>query len=183
MTGCETRCPACRADGITVYERDERDVLPDIRGVPYCECRACGLRGDLAEIVARASDRTVGDTVRELLRIGELDASARDAESYISRKSVQADVDSHFAKCVAKLREAPHMANIRAGLSVSNLRQLPPDTGMHVTDGAPLAFTLLSGPRYARVPMTLYRYRFDGETTCIDAQNPKTMQREHRLRV
>ena len=183
MTGGETRCPACRADGLSVSERDERDVLPDLRGVPHCECPACGRRGDFAVLVAAASDQAVADTVRELLRIGELEASVRDAEAYIARKEVQADVDAHFEKCVAKLRAAPHMGNIRAGLSASTLRQLPPDTGMHVADDAPRAFALLSGPRYARVPMTLYRYRFDGETSCIDAQNPKTLQREHRLRV
>lgn len=183
MTGHEAGCPVCGAEGLVVDDRDERDVLPDIRGVPFCECPACGVRGDLAVLVASRTGRKIGDTVRELLRIGELEASVRDAEAYADRKARLADVDAHFEKCVAKLRAAPHMANIRAGLSVSTMRQLPPDTGMHIAKDAPQAFALLAGPRYARVPMALYRYTFDGETTCIDAQNPKTLQREHRLRV
>lgn len=183
MTGSGIRCPICRSEGLIVAEREERDVLPDLRGVPHCECPSCGARGDFAELVARAAGRPVEDTVRELLRIGELEASSRDAEAYAARKAAQAEVDAHFARCEARLREAPHLANIRAGLSVSTLRQLPPDTGMHVPQDAPREFALLAAPRYARVPMTLYRYRFDGETTCIDAQNPKTLQREHRLRI
>lgn len=183
MTGDENRCPVCRSPGLVVYDRDERDVLPDIRGVPYCECHECASKGDFAELVARGSGHTLADAVRELLRIGELEASGRDVDTYIARKEVQTAVDLHFDKCVSKLREAPHLGNIRAGLSISTIRQLPPDTGMFVPADAPQTFAILSAARYARVPMTLYRYRFDGETTCIDAQNPKTLQREHRLRV
>ena len=183
MTGAETKCPVCRAEGLIVTEREERDTLPDLRGIPHCECLKCGARGDFAALVAQATDRSVGDTVRELLRIGELDATARDADAYAARKAAQAEVDAHMAQCVERLRAAPHLCNIRAGLSVSTLRLLPPDTGMHVRDGAPRQFALLDARRYARVPMVLYRYRFDGETTCIDAQNPTTLQREHRIRI
>lgn len=183
ITGSETRCPVCRADGLVVWERKERDVLPDLRGIPYCECPHCKVRGDLAELLAKATDRSVEDTVRELLRIGELEACGRDVETYITRKCDQLDVDGHMLRCVERLRGAPHMGGIRAGLSVASLRQLPPDTGLHIPQSAPRQFALLSGPRYSMVPMTLYRYRFDGETTCVDAQNPKTLQREHRIRI
>ena len=186
--GGETRCPLCRADGLSVVEREERDVLPDIRGIPWCECPACGAHGDFPSLVAKAGGVGVADAVRELLRAGELEASARDAERYAARAASQAEVDEYLGRCVARLREAPHMCNIRAGMSASSLRQLPPDTGLHAPGpGAsaqlPHAFALLAAPRYSRIPMTLYRYRFDGETTCVDAQNPRTMQREHRLRV
>jgi len=188
VAGGETRCPSCRADCLIVVERDERDVLPDIRGIPWCECPACRARGDFPALVAHAEHRGVEEEVRELLRIGELEASARDVDAYAARAKTQADVDAYLAACVERLRKAPHMCNIRAGLSVSSLRQLPPDTGLHVGGGQqdvplPRPFALLSAPRYSRVPMTLYRYRFDGETTCVDAQNPKTLQCEHRLRV
>ena len=188
--GGETRCPVCRADGLVVTERDERDVLPDIRGIPWCECPACRARGDFPAVVAQAGGRGVEETVRELLRIGELEASARDVDVYIARVRAQADVDAYLASCVDRLRAAPHMCNIRAGMSVATLRQLPPDTGLHASPQPgqanpplPRQFALLAAPRYSRVPMTLYRYRFDGETTCVDAQNPRTLQREHRLRI
>lgn len=189
VAGGELRCPVCRADGLVVVEREERDVLPDVRGIPWCECPACRARGDFPALVARALGKGAEETVRELLRAGEMEASARDVDAYATRARTQVDVDEYFAACVERLREAPHMCNIRAGLSVSAIRQLPPDTGIHAPKASapsvplPRPFALLSAPRYARVPMTLYRYRFDGETTCVDAQNPKTLQREHRLRV
>lgn len=190
VAGGEARCPACRADGLVVTEREERDVLPDIRGIPWCECPACRARGDFPAVLAQAGGRGVEETVRELLRIGELEASSRDVDAYIARMRAQADVDAYLASCVDRLRAAPHMCNIRAGMSVATLRQLPPDTGLHVAaqpgpgqPPLPRQFALLAAPRYSRVPMTLYRYRFDGETTCVDAQNPRTLQREHRLRI
>lgn len=183
MTGAEGRCPLCRTEGLLVLEREERDVLPDLRGIPYCECPHCGARGEFAELVAKASDRAVDDTVRELRRLGELEASGRDADTYCARKAAQAETEAHFAACVARLRAAPHLAGIRAGLSVGNLRQLPDDTGLFERADAPKAFALLLAKRYLRLDMALYRYRFDGETTCIDAQNPRTQVREHRLRI
>lgn len=183
MTGSEGRCPICKTEGLLVTERNERDVLPDLRGIPYCECPRCGARGEFAELVARVSDRSTEDTVRELRRLGELEANGRDADTYCARKAAQAETEAHFAACVAKLRAAPHLGGIRAGLSVANLRQLPADTGLFERADAPKAFTLLTAKRYLRLDMTLYRYRFDGETTCFDAQNPRTHLREHRLRV
>lgn len=188
MAGGETRCPVCRADGLVVVEREERDVVPDLRGVPWCECPSCRARGAFPVLVAQADGRGVEETARELLRIGELEASARDIDAYAARARLQVEVDAYMATCVERLRRNPHMCNIRAGMSVATLRQLPPDTGLHAQDGTapyplPRPLSLLSAPRYSRVPMALYRYRFDGETTCIDAQNPKTLQREHRLRV
>jgi hypothetical protein len=185
VAGGETRCPACHADGLIVQEREERDVLPDVRGVPWCECPSCRVRGDFPVLVSAAEGRGVGEIVRELLRIGELEASARDADAYITRAQLQVEVDGFLLSCAERLRKAPHMCNIRAGMSVSSLRQLPPDTGLFSSgDGQPpRPFALLSAPRYYHVPMTLYRYRFDGETTCVDAQNPKTLQREHRIRI
>ena len=188
VAGGELRCPMCRADGLIVVEREERDVLPDVRGIPWCECPACRARGDFPSLVASATGLSAEAAVRELLRAGELEASARDVDAYATRAKTQADVDAYFAACVARLREAPHMCNIRAGLSTAAIRLLPPDTGIHTPGAAsalplPRPLALLAAPRYTRVPMTLYRYRFDGETTCVDAQNPKTLQREHRLRV
>lgn len=190
LAGGETRCPVCRTDGLVVTEREERDVLPDVCGIPWCECPRCRARGDFPSLVARAFGQGVDEAVRDLLAAGELEASERDVAAYAARARTQVDVDAYLSACVARLREAPHMCNIRAGLSVSAIRQLPPDTGLHAPGMAtssafplPRPLALLSAPRYARVPMTLYRYRFDGETTCVDAQNPKTLQREHRLRV
>ena len=184
LFGDITHCPVCGASGcLTVTNREARDILPDLRGVPYCECRACRASGDFAVLVARGSGQSVGDVVRDLAGRDELEASARDVDAYISRKTAQAEVETYFARCAAILHESPHLGNIRAGLSLATLRQLPPDTGMYTPQDAPAAFALLSTPRYRRVPMTLYRYRFDGETACVDAQNPKTLQREHRLRV
>ncbi len=183
VAGGETACPACGAGGIVVHERDDRDALPDLRGVPYCECPACGARGDLLALVAAREGRSLGDVARTAAATGELDASARAIDAYISRKADQEQVAAHVGKCVAKLRAAPHMCGIRAGLSLSSLRQLPPDTGMYVHADAPRQFAILSAQRYAQVPMTVYRYAFDGETSCLDVQNPKTLQREHRIRV
>ena len=189
VAGGELRCPMCRANGLVVVEREARDVLPDIRGIPWCECPACRARGDFPVLVAQALGQGAEETMRGLLRAGELEASARDVDAYATRARTQADVDAYFSTCVERLREAPHMCNIRAGLSIAAIRQLPPDTGIHAPKASapsvplPRPFAALSAPRYARVPMTLYRYRFDGETTCVDAQNPKTLQREHRLRV
>lgn len=183
LTGAETRCPCCRADGLVTCERNERDVLPDLRGIPYCECPRCGERGEFPELVAQALAKGVEETVRTLHRSGELDAGTKEIETYVARKAAQAEVDSHLAACTERLRQAPHLGNVRAGLSASNLRQLPPDTGLHVRENAPRQFALLDAPRYQRANMTLYRYRFDGETTCIDVKNPRTLQREHRLRI
>ena len=183
LTGSETGCPACGADCLVVRERTEHDLLPDLRGIPFCACPRCHASGELAPLVAATSGKTLEETVRDLRERGELEATGRDAEAYIARKADQDAVDVHFARCVSRMREAPHLGGIRAGLSVANLRQLPPDTGLFVPTDAPRHFALLQNQRYNRVPMTLYRYRFDAETTCIDAQNPKTLQREHRLRV
>ena len=183
MTGAETRCPVCGVDGLVIWERNERDVLPDLRGIPYCECPRCGARGEFPELVAQATAKGTEETVRTLKRLGELDAVEKDLETYVSRKSAQAEVDAHLAVCTERLRQAPHLGNVRAGLSSSSLRQLPPDTGLHVRENAPRQFAVLDTPRYRRTNMTLYRYRFDGETSCIDVQNPKTLQREHRIRV
>lgn len=183
LTGSETRCPVCKADGLVTWERNERHVLPDLRGIPYCECPRCGARGEFPELVAKALAKGVEETVRTLNRSGELDAGTKDLETYVARKATQAEVDAHLSVCTDHLRQAPHLGNVRAGLSASNLRQLPPDTGLHVRENAPCQFALLDAPRYQRTNLTLYRYRFDGETTCLDAQNPKTLQREHRLHV
>ena len=122
--GGEATCPACGAGGIVVHERDDRDALADLRGVPYCECPACGARGDLFALVASKEGKSLRDVVRTAAATGELDASARAIDAYLSRKADQEQVAQHVAKCVAKLRAAPHMCGIRAGLSLSNLRQL-----------------------------------------------------------
>lgn len=182
-TGSETRCPGCGADGLVVTERDERDVLPDLRGLPYCRCPHCGFAGDFSDAAALAGKKGVEETVRDLRARGELEISARDLEAFVARKLLQDEVDAYFSRCVEAIREAPHKSGIRAGMSASNLRQLPPQTGLYLPKGAPRPFALLQANRYQQATMTLYRYVFDGETTCIDAQNAKTTQREHRLRV
>ncbi len=183
VAGGAAGCPACGADGLVVHARDDANALPDLRGVPYCECPACGARGDMFELVARAEGKPLKETVRTMVATGELDASPRAVDAYVSRKADQAAVSAHMDRCVAKLRAAPHMCGIRAGLSLSNLRQLPPDTGMYVRADAPRQFAILAAQRYAQVPMTVYRYSFDGETSCLDVQNPKTLLREHRIRI
>lgn len=183
VAGGDAGCPACGADGLLVRPRDDSDALPDLRGVPYCECPACGARGDLFELVAKAAGSPLRETMRTLVATGELDASPRAVEAYLSRKADQALVAAHMDRCVARLRAAPHMCGIRAGLSLSNVRQLPPDTGMYVRADAPRQFAILDVQRYSQVPMTVYRYSFDGETSCVDVQNPKTLLREHRIRI
>lgn len=183
LTGEEAGCPACNASGIVCTERGDKSSFPNVYGVPYFRCPACGAHGDVVDMVANTDDRPVFAIVKDLCQRAELTAGSKDIDSYIARKETQREVDEYLKGCESDLRASPHLCGIRAGLSVAAKRQLPPSTGIHSRRELPAAFAPLSAKRYLRTAMTLYRYTFDELTTCVDAQNPSTRQSEHRIRV
>lgn len=183
VAGAFDRCPMCGSAAFRVVERNERGFLPNLRGVPLCACRECGEVNDLVAELAKREGSSLHDALADLRAHGELEGCDRDLEAYLLGKQAQKDVESHFARCVAALRASPHLCGIRAGMSVATIRQLPPSTGINVTEDVPSALSALTVNRYVKSPLTLYRYEFDGEIACIDAQNPRTGETEHRVRL
>ena len=175
-------CPLCRGP-LTTTTRDAEAVVPGVRGLAWHECPSCGFRGDSVRLAAAARASTRQDALAALVSAGAVSCTARERESLVAHWAEQDAVDAHFAVCVERLRRAPERGGIRSGLSVSSLRQLPPDTGLNVTSDAPAAFGCVCRGRYLHVPLTLYRYRFDGSTTVVDAKLPSTGALEQRIRV
>lgn len=135
----------------------------------------CGFAGDAVSLAARKFGVPAKDAIllfRPGGRLAEtLDDPLHEDEicAWMDNADAQKQIRAYLVKCRQALLRTPDKANLRPGLSQTNLRLLPEDLGLLVQDEAmPRCLWEFRKPRYRKSTFLVFPHVYNGDVSHID---------------
>lgn len=148
-------------------------VTGNIRFV--CSHPSCGFSGDAISLVAKLKKISVKDAIQLFSPCEELADTLKEPlsevelYSYIEGKNTQSKISEYLNRCSQALRCHPEKSNLRAGLSVANLRLIPDTLGLLlIDDNMPSEFHEFRKQKYAKSTLICCPHTFNDEITHVD---------------
>lgn len=149
-------------------------------GNTFFECMdpTCRFYGDAVSLLSAVKRLTITEAVAQfrpggayahLLTEPLLD---NEAAAYTEGRTTQSRIQAYVSQCQQACRQTPNKLQLRAGLSQSNLRVLPPEIGLLVRgDEIPRPFQEFNKTKYQRTNHIVYPFTYNGEVTHIRVED------------